>query len=215
MTLSNFYLICFVVGFSFCMLSFVTSAFHWHLPTNWHLPTVAHGSPAGSHVGSGHVAPAAHGAAHTAGTTSTQTRASARVSWLNPPAFMAFLAWFGGAGYLATHYYHLWLMLGLGVAVGSGFVGAAIVSWFLVRVLLPHETELHDADYELVGQIAKVNIPIRVGGTGEIVFSQDGVRRCAGARSDDGGAIEKGAEVVIARMDRGLAYVTTWEKWSK
>jgi hypothetical protein len=82
-------------------------------------------------------------------------------------------------------------------------------------VLLPHETILQDSDYELVGTVAKVNSPIREGGTGEIVFSQAGVRRCAGARREDGQALEKGREVVIARVEKGIAYVAPWEEWSK
>jgi len=32
----------------------------------------------------------------------------------------------------------------------------------------------------------------------------------AGARSDDGEAIEKGVEVVITRHEKGLVYVRTW-----
>ena len=66
-----------------------------------------------------------------------------------------------------------------------------------------------------MGTIARVNSPIREGGTGEIVFSQAGVRRCAGARRDNGKALEKGREVVIARVDRGIAYVAPWEEWAK
>jgi hypothetical protein len=80
---------------------------------------------------------------------------------------------------------------------------------------LPHETILQDSDYELVGTVAKVNSSIREGGTGEIIFSQAGVRRCAGARREDGQALEKGREVVIARVEKGIAYVAPWEEWSK
>jgi membrane protein implicated in regulation of membrane protease activity len=127
----------------------------------------------------------------------------------------AFLAWFGGTGYLLTQYYRVWFLLGLAAAIFAGGIGAAIVSWFLVKVLLPHETILQDSDYELVGTVAKVNSPIRQGGTGEIVFSQAGVRRCAGARHEDGQALEKGREVVVARVEKGIAYVAPWEEWSK
>jgi hypothetical protein len=56
---------------------------------------------------------------------------------------------------------------------------------------------------------------IRENGTGEIIFSLAGVRRCAGARSDDGQAIEKGAEVVIERYEKGIAYVKKWEEFAK
>ena len=52
---------------------------------------------------------------------------------------------------------------------------------------------------------------IREGGTGEIVYSQEGTRRSAGARSDAGGAIARGCEVVVTRYEKGLAYVREWK----
>jgi hypothetical protein len=58
-------------------------------------------------------------------------------------------------------------------------------------------------------------MPIRENGTGEIIFSLAGARRCSGARSDDGKGIEKGAEVVIERYEKGIAYVKRWEEFSK
>lgn len=198
MTFADFYLICFGVGFALSVLSFVFSGLHWRLPVKWHFPpAVPH--PAGApHAG--------HAASSNSHGTST---------WLNPPVLFAFLAWFGGTGYLLTEYYRIWFLLGLAVAIFAGVLGAAIVSWFLIKVLLPHETILQDADYELVGTVARVNSPIRAGGTGEIIFSQAGVRRCAGARRDDGQGLEKGREVVIARVEKGIAYVAPWEEWSK
>ena len=152
MTFADFYLICFVVGFALSLLSFVFSGLHWHVPVKWHFP---HGIT--HHVG----ALGAKGAAsapHAGHAGSTSHGAGA---WLNPPVMFAFLAWFGGTGYLLTQYYRIWFLLGLAAAIFAGVLGAAIVSWFLVKVLLPHETILQDADYELVGTVARVNSPIR------------------------------------------------------
>ncbi|MFZ0644777.1 MAG: NfeD family protein [Candidatus Acidiferrales bacterium] len=207
MTFADFYLICFVVGFALSLLSFVFSGLHWHVPVKWHFP---HGIT--RHVGSigAKGAVCTPQAGHAASATSRGVGA-----WLNPPVMFAFLAWFGGTGYLLTEYYRVWFLLGLAASIFAGVLGAAIVSWFLIKVLLPHETILQDADYELVGTVARVNSPIRPGGTGEIIFSQAGVRRCAGARRDDGQALEKGREVVIARVEKGIAYVAPWEEWSK
>ena len=39
----------------------------------------------------------------------------------------------------------------------------------------------------------------------------EGLRRCSGARSEDGTAIPKGAEVVVQRYEKGIAYVRRWE----
>jgi membrane protein implicated in regulation of membrane protease activity len=207
MTFADFYLICFVVGFALSLLSFVFSGLHWHLPVKWHF----HGGAA--HHGGGAIGAKGAVSSPHAGAATSNTRGL--TSWLNPPVLFTFLAWFGGTGYLLSEYYRVWFLLGLAAAIFAGAIGAAIVSWFLVKVLLPHETILQDSDYELVGTVARVNSTIREGGTGEIVFSQAGVRRCAGARREDGQALEKGREVVIARVEKGIAYVAPWEEWSK
>jgi hypothetical protein len=123
----------------------------------------------------------------------------------------AFLAWFGGTGYLLTRYSGLWTVVALGIAVLGGLAGAAIVFWFLVKVLLAHETILDPSDFDMVGVLARVNSSIRPGGTGEIVFSQAGVRRPSGARSEEGLAIAKGQEVVVTRYEKGIAYVRRWD----
>jgi hypothetical protein len=70
-------------------------------------------------------------------------------------------------------------------------------------------------DYRMEGSLGTISMPIRENGTGEIIFSLAGVRRCAGARCDDGKEIEKGAEVVIERYEKGIAYVKRWEEFSK
>jgi hypothetical protein len=57
-----------------------------------------------------------------------------------------------------------------------------------------------------------VTVGIREGGTGEIVYSQAGTRRSAGARSEEGAAIARGSEVVVTKYERGIAYVRPWEE---
>ena len=46
MTWADFYLICFAVGFTFSVLSFLLGGLHWHLPFHFHV----HGGPL-VHVG--------------------------------------------------------------------------------------------------------------------------------------------------------------------
>ncbi len=55
---------------------------------------------------------------------------------LNIGTIAAFLAWFGGTGYLLSQYRRSGLLLALGAAVLSGFLGAAIVFWFLAKFLM-------------------------------------------------------------------------------
>jgi hypothetical protein len=77
---------------------------------------------------------------------------------------------------------------------------------------MKHDKALDPIDYEMIGVLGTVTSPIREGGTGEIVFSQEGIRRCAGARSDKGEVIPKGTEVIVTRYEKGLAYVRLWEE---
>jgi membrane protein implicated in regulation of membrane protease activity len=207
MTWSDFYLICFAVGFFFSALSFALAGLQWHLPFNLHLP---HGWGLGS--GAGHMPAGGHVAGpsgHASGSGGT-----AAVSPLNPVTTAAFLAWFGGAGYLITRFSSILSVLGLLLALAAGLVGAAIVFLFLTRVLTSHEENMDAADYEMVGVLGKISMPIRAGGTGEIIYSQAGTRRTCGARSENGSAMEKGAEIVVTRYDKGIAYVRLWAEMS-
>ncbi|HWC17683.1 MAG TPA: NfeD family protein [Terriglobales bacterium] len=178
-----FYLICFILGFAFSTLSFLTGALHFHLPIKWHV-----------HVGSDGVH--SHGIG----------------SFFNSFSLMAFLTWFGGMGYLLTRYSTLWMGLALLLATAAGLVGAGIVFWFFARVLLKHDVGIDAAEYEMIGVLGRVSSSIRSKGTGEIVFEQVGTRRSCGARSEDGSPIAKGTEVVVTRYERGIAYVRTWDE---
>ena len=73
---------------------------------------------------------------------------------------------------------------------------------------------LDPADFEMVGVLGKLSVPIREGGTGELIYSQMGTRRVCGARSEEGSAIAKGTEVVVTRYDKGIAYVRLWSEMS-
>jgi hypothetical protein len=228
-TWADFYLICFAVGFCFSFFSFVFGSarfgrlhlphFHGHggahvavghAPVS-HVPVTA--ATAG-HAGTGHAPAAGHGpaAAQTAGAGRVVRGSS--VSPFNPPTLAAFLAWFGGTGYLLTRFSSVWVGLGLAVSVVSGLVGGGIIFLFLSRVLISDEETMDPADYEMVGVLGKLSVSIREGGTGELLYSQMGTRRVCGARSEGGTAIPKGTEVVVERYEKGIAYVRLWSEVS-
>ncbi|HLH07419.1 MAG TPA: hypothetical protein VKW78_09285 [Terriglobales bacterium] len=198
---ADVYLTCFVIGFALSFVSFLLGSFHLHLPhmhfhggTHIHFD-LTHGTPT-------EVYPAA-----------SQVRgASEQLSLFNFGTVAAFLAWFGGTGYLLTRYSSLWIGFVLMISAVVGSIGALIIFVFVAKVLMRYESHLDPADYEMVGVLGTVSVPIRELGTGEIVFSQAGVRRCAGARSDAVGAIAKGTEVVVTRYERGIAYVQRWDE---
>ena len=196
MTWSDFYLLCFLVGFSLSVLSFLAGAVHLHVPFKWHLPL--HGA---HHGGAG----ASHGG----------PKGGTHISWLNASSAMAFLAWFGGTGYLLTRQSHLLAVVSLLLATVAGLAAGFVVFRFMVKLMSSKDEPMKSEDYRMEGSLGTTSMPIRENGTGEIIFSLAGVRRCAGARCDDGKAIEKGTEVVIERYEKGIAYVRKWEEFSK
>lgn len=207
MTWATFYLICFVVGLVFSVLSVLGSAGRFHSAAHWHLPHFhGHGAGTGvSHVG--HM-PVHAGPAHV-GHVGPR---GGHVSFFNVSSLMAFLAWFGGTGYLLTRYSNLVVDAVFMFALLGGVLAASAVFLFLVKVLLAHETQLDPADFDRTGALGKVNVQIRSGGTGEIIFSQGGTRQTAGARSEDGRLIPKGTEVIITRCEKGIAYVRRYDE---
>src|SRR5580704_6205186 len=129
-TWADFYLICFAVGFCFSFFSFVFGGSRFgrlHLP-HFHghaipdLP-VAHGPVAHG--------PVAHGPVGDASATSQSSDSNAAVSGgVSPFNFVtltAFLAWFGGTGYLLTRFSTLWVGLGLMVSVFSCLLVGGII----------------------------------------------------------------------------------------
>lgn len=195
MTLSSFYLICFLAGLTFSVLTFLAGAvhIHIHLPFHAHLPT---------HGGSLHVGHGAHGAGHVAAGKGGSLRGGAHVSWFNASTSMAFLAWFGGAGYILTRTSHLVAAMSLGLSALAGLVAGTIVYRFMLKLTYAGDSLMLDEDYRIEGSVGTLSLPIRHQGTGEVIFSLGGVRRCAGARSDNGEAVEKGAEVVMLAMKK-------------
>jgi len=189
MTWANFYLTCFLLGFSLSLVSFLLGSLNIHGLHLFHF----HGH-AGPHVGHGHASQAA--------------------SPFNFATVTAFLAWFGGAGYLLTQFGGLWGVPALIFAVLSGLAGGTVMFLFMAKVVWsPHEN-LNPDDYDLVGLLGVVSSSIREGGTGEILYPQAGTRRTAGARSENGQAIARGVEVVITQYRNGLVYVKPWAELS-
>ena len=184
MNWSDIYVVCFLLGFGLSLVAVVAGSVHLHIPhLHFH----------GLHVHTGH-----GGGQNSA-------------PWFNVGTLSAFLAWFGGTGYLLEHYYHVWFVVVIFVAALSGLGASAIVFWFIAKVLLADDVPLDPADYDMIGVLGRTTITIRPGGTGELVFTQGGTRHVAGARCENGGAIPKGTEVIVTRYEKGIAYVRPFE----
>jgi len=194
MSWAIFYLVCFLIGVTLSVLSFVGGTLH--------LPHVH------VHVPHAHIP---HATGHVATRQGGQT---AEMPFFNFATVTAFLAWFGGSGYLLTRYSAFTVTVIMLMAVMVGLLGAAFIFLFLVKFLMKHDRELDPADFDRVGVLGRVISPIREGGTGEIIFSQAGTRQTCGARSESGDALPKDTEIVVTRYEHGIAYVRKWDEMS-
>jgi hypothetical protein len=151
-----------------------------------------------------------HGAGHGAGAGGHD----AHISPFSVSTISAFLAWFGGAGYLLTRFTHLTAVLDLLLAAGVGLVGGGIIFVAIGRYVLPRLTELREEDFQVQGAVGHLSVSIPAGAVGEIVFSIGGAQQVDSARSVSGEAIERGTEVVVLRREKGIAYVERWDKFA-
>jgi len=207
--LSAVFLGCFVFGFVAALASFVLGGAHGLHLGGHHLDFGGSPLPVGDlgghgGVSVGHAAHAVHVGGHGEGDG---------LFPVNPTTVLTFLTWFGGAGFILRNFYGAVAAVSLIGAGVVGTIGASLVFIFLLKVLLPHQTEMRREDYDPVGSVGRVTVAIRDGGVGEVVYTRGGTRRSAGARSRDGLALQRGTEVVIANYDRGVAYVEPWTEF--
>ena len=199
----NVFLVCFIVGFVLALLSVLSGLLELHLPGN--LGHVFHVNPhVPAHVPHGHV--------HAGGPHAGTAHGTGDISPINFPTIMAFLAWFGGTGYLLTSVYGFWYLTALGLATIAGLIGGTIVFWFFVKVMLANEKPMDPTEFRVVGAVGTLTLGIREGGTGELVYVQGGSRKTVAARAEDGSAIPKGTEVAVTSFERGVAYVRRWDE---
>ena len=125
-------------------------------------------------------------------------------------SLVAFLTWFGAAGYVLTRWFDWPLLATLVLGIGAGLAAAVLVARFLA-LLRAGERVMDPRDYRLVGTVARVTIGIPGDGVGEIVFTKAGARRSEAARALNGAPIPRDTEVVVTGYERGVATVQPWD----
>jgi hypothetical protein len=124
----------------------------------------------------------------------------------NVGTILAFVTWFGGCSYLLRNGAGIpaviSLMGGLAGGIFGGYVVIKVLTW-----LKDQEGALDERLEQLQGSSGRITSPIRAGGVGEIVYELNGVRQVSAARALEEIAIPRGANVVIVRRERGIAYV--------
>ena len=166
-------------------------------------------------LGSGHHLHLPHMGHHGVGHAHAPTGHAGQISPFNVSTIAAFVTWFGAAGLLLTRYSGWTAAAIVTVATAAGIVGGGIVFVTLSRFLLPRLTTMNAEDYREAGTVGRLSVTIREGGTGEVTYELGGARRVDGARTLDGTPLEKGTEVLIHKVERGIAYVERWDEFAR
>jgi hypothetical protein len=130
---------------------------------------------------------------------------------LSAPTLGAFATIFGVTGYLLWRYSDLALPLQLSIGLGAAVVGTAVATAAVRRwATLAAEHDIVDERYLLQGHPAQVVSAIGPTEAGEIVYLVGGKRYATAAESLDGTPVAVGTEVIIDRVEKGVAYVESW-----
>lgn len=129
-------------------------------------------------------------------------------NWASVAAF-AFA--FGLSGYLLTRV-ALWSMpVRLLLAAVIGGAAMAVQSLLIARWAIPGaRAEAVDERYLLQGTLARTTQEIPAAGEGELEYTLDNVTYTLPARSIDGRTLTVNVDVVLDRIEHGIAYVEPW-----
>jgi membrane protein implicated in regulation of membrane protease activity len=135
---------------------------------------------------------------------------SARMA-LTAPTVGAFATVFGITGYLLWRYSQLAIPAQLAVAIFAAVLGAILATRAVARwATQAAKQDVVDERYLLQGHPAEVVAAIASAGSGEIAYMVGGKRYAVSAQSLDGTPVAVGTEVVIDRVENGVAYVEPW-----
>jgi membrane protein implicated in regulation of membrane protease activity len=127
------------------------------------------------------------------------------LSWLSPLTLAAGALWFGGVGLLAEGLLPAAAStVAVLLAVVAAVLGAALVRAAMAAFVRASTPPLHG---DAVGAVGTLSAPIRADAPGEVLYTLEGLRCSAAARSVDGTPLPRGTTVVIVRREQGIAWV--------
>lgn len=130
----------------------------------------------------------------------------------NVSSILAFITWFSGITYVVRNGFGWFAGIAIVIGLLFGIAGAYAITWFLYSFLRKNSPEMNPRDWDQVGQIGNVTSTIFERGIGEIVYERYGSRHSIPARTKDGVGIERGTEVVILDIEKGVATVQPWSE---
>jgi hypothetical protein len=136
--------------------------------------------------------------------------AAPRVS-LAVPRLAAFATTFGITGYLLLRYTSVTRVSQLAIAMSVAMLGTIVATGAVARwARQAAQEDIVDERYLLQGHPAQVVTAISSSTAGEISYVVGGKRFTAAAENLDGTPVAVGTEVVIDRLENGVAFVEPW-----
>jgi membrane protein implicated in regulation of membrane protease activity len=129
--------------------------------------------------------------------------------FFNLPSYAAFGFGFGVVGYLLATRTSLANWVALAIAAIAGSLAVAGMVTLLATWALRDATAPSD-NHEIQGQLAIVTRDIPTGGSGEIRYEAFGKQVRVAAQAISGNHLSVGSEVVIDRIENGVAMVEEW-----
>ena len=132
---------------------------------------------------------------------------------VSPPVIVAFAIAFGIAGY-ALRRTGEWMPFVIAAVLGAAAAVAAarlVTRWWTITP----EHDIDDERYVLQGHLARVTKTVGPTVDGEVAFDIGAQHRVVRARNLVEAEIAAGTEVVIERIDGGIAYVEAWAEVEK
>jgi hypothetical protein len=146
-----------------------------------------------------------HGVEH-----ARRNRSKAPSAFINLPATAAFAVGFGAVGYPLVTRSRLPSWAILLIAVGGGALAITGMITLLAQWALRDADPFSAQHDEIQGQLAVVSQDIAPGGAGEIAYELLGRQLRIPARALSERPMPIGAEVVIDRIENGVAFVEEW-----
>jgi membrane protein implicated in regulation of membrane protease activity len=147
-------------------------------------------------------------------TPSPAARTTTKIGMLTAPSVAAFAVIFGAVGYLCTTRTSLTPILIFVIALVAGVVTIPFSAPLLARLARSRKSSAGE-DFDIEGQLATVVTPLSDGSPGDVTYNRDGRQVTQRALNLVPGALAAGHEVVIDRIENGIAYVEAWESVEK
>ncbi|KYD21530.1 hypothetical protein B4110_0373 [Parageobacillus toebii] len=127
--------------------------------------------------------------------------------WFSPQLILSFFTVGSASGFLFERYTGMSSALIALISAGIAVIVVLLLHFFVFIPLRSAETSLNYSETDLEGSLAKVIVTVPSDGFGEILLQRKSGAISKPAKSMDNEEIASGTEVIIVKMENGIAVV--------